>query len=114
MPSATKSLALGPGRRRRGCPESEDLPRAEAGPLAEGGFVFKRSLVVLAVALLAVAIAALAGAATPPKPAFPHRIVSLSPTSTESLFAIGAGPQVIAVDNQSDYPKSAPRTKLSG
>jgi iron complex transport system substrate-binding protein len=44
----------------------------------------------------------------------PHRIVSLSPTATESLFAIGAGAQVIAVDDQSDYPKRAPRTSLSG
>jgi iron complex transport system substrate-binding protein len=44
----------------------------------------------------------------------PVRIVSLSPTATEDLFAIGAGPQVIAVDDQSNYPKSAPRTKLSG
>jgi ABC-type Fe3+-hydroxamate transport system substrate-binding protein len=33
----------------------------------------------------------------------PRRIVSLSPTATESLFAIGAGPQVIAVDDQSNY-----------
>jgi cobalamin transport system substrate-binding protein len=44
----------------------------------------------------------------------PHRIISLSPTATETLFAIGAGKQVIAVDDQSSYPKSAPRTKLSG
>jgi iron complex transport system substrate-binding protein len=44
----------------------------------------------------------------------PHRIVSLSPTATESLFAIGAGSQVVAVDDQSDYPKRAPRTTLSG
>lgn len=44
----------------------------------------------------------------------PTRIVSLSATATESLFAIGAGKQVIAVDDQSDYPKSAPRTSLSG
>jgi iron complex transport system substrate-binding protein len=44
----------------------------------------------------------------------PTRIVSLSPTATESLFAIGAGPQVVAVDDQSDYPKAAPRTALSG
>ncbi len=44
----------------------------------------------------------------------PTRIVSLSPTATESLFAIGAGPQVVAVDDQSDYPKAAPRTSLSG
>jgi len=30
----------------------------------------------------------------------PERIVSLSPTSTEDLFAIGAGAQVTAVDKQ--------------
>jgi iron complex transport system substrate-binding protein len=40
--------------------------------------------------------------------------VSLSPTATETLFAIGAGPQVVAVDNQSNYPANAPMTKLSG
>jgi cobalamin transport system substrate-binding protein len=44
----------------------------------------------------------------------PLRIVSLSPTATEDLFAIGAGPQVVAVDDESDYPKNAPITKLSG
>jgi iron complex transport system substrate-binding protein len=44
----------------------------------------------------------------------PMRIVSLSPTATEDLFAIGAGPQVVAVDDQSNYPKSAPKTTLSG
>jgi iron complex transport system substrate-binding protein len=44
----------------------------------------------------------------------PRRIVSLSPSATESLFAIGAGRQVVAVDEQSDYPKSAPKTTLSG
>jgi cobalamin transport system substrate-binding protein len=43
----------------------------------------------------------------------PARIVSLSATATETLFAIGAGRQVIAVDDQSNYPRSAPRTKLS-
>jgi len=44
----------------------------------------------------------------------PRRIVSLSPTATESLFAIGAGVQVVAVDDQSDYPKSVPKTSPSG
>jgi iron complex transport system substrate-binding protein len=44
----------------------------------------------------------------------PVRIVSLSPTATETLFAIGAGEQVVAVDDQSNYPTDAPRTKLSG
>jgi iron complex transport system substrate-binding protein len=41
------------------------------------------------------------------------RIVSLSPTATEMLFAIGAGSQVAAVDSNSNYPKEAPRTDLS-
>lgn len=44
----------------------------------------------------------------------PDRIISLSPTATEMLFAIGAGRQVVAVDEDSDYPSDAPRTKLSG
>ncbi len=47
-------------------------------------------------------------------PQRPHAIVSLSPTVTEMLYAIGAGSQVKAVDEDSDYPPSAPRTKLSG
>jgi iron complex transport system substrate-binding protein len=57
-------------------------------------------------------LASPAAAATPTQQ--PRRIVSLSPTATESLFAIGAGRQVIAVDNQSTYPTSAPKTDLSG
>ena len=44
----------------------------------------------------------------------PQRIVSLSPAATEVLFAIGAGPQVVAVDNWSTYPPEAPATDLSG
>jgi len=44
----------------------------------------------------------------------PQRIVSLSPTATEMLFAIDAGVQVIAVDDQSNYPADAPKTDLSG
>jgi iron complex transport system substrate-binding protein len=43
----------------------------------------------------------------------PGAIVSLSPTATEMLYAIGAGSQVKAVDSYSDYPKQAPITKLS-
>lgn len=44
----------------------------------------------------------------------PDAIVSLTPTGTESLFAVGAGDQVVAVDEQSDFPEEAPTTKLSG
>jgi iron complex transport system substrate-binding protein len=42
----------------------------------------------------------------------PTAIVSLSPTATEMLFAIGAGSQVKAVDKNSDYPPAAPHTKI--
>ncbi|WP_067181603.1 ABC transporter substrate-binding protein [Microtetraspora niveoalba] len=44
----------------------------------------------------------------------PERIVSLSPTATETLYALGAGSQVAAVDDQSNYPADAPKTALSG
>jgi len=43
----------------------------------------------------------------------PKRIISLSPSATEILYAIGSGQQVIAVDDLSNYPSEAPRTKLS-
>ncbi|MGI8447720.1 MAG: ABC transporter substrate-binding protein [Streptosporangiaceae bacterium] len=43
----------------------------------------------------------------------PAAILSLSPTATEMLYAIGAGSQVKAVDSLSDYPPQAPRTKVS-
>lgn len=44
----------------------------------------------------------------------PRAIVSLSPTATEILYAIGAGEQVVAVDDRSDHPADAPVTDLSG
>jgi iron complex transport system substrate-binding protein len=44
----------------------------------------------------------------------PSSIVSLSATATEILFAIGAGDQVVAVDDQSTYPAEAPMSALSG
>ena len=44
----------------------------------------------------------------------PERIVSLSATATEMLFAVGAGDQVVAVDSFSNYPPEAPTTDLSG
>jgi iron complex transport system substrate-binding protein len=43
----------------------------------------------------------------------PQRIVSLSATATEDLYAVGAGGQVIAVDAYSTYPPQAPRTQLT-
>jgi iron complex transport system substrate-binding protein len=44
----------------------------------------------------------------------PTRIVSLSPTATEVLFAIEAGGQVVAVDDQSNFPDDVPVGDLSG
>jgi cobalamin transport system substrate-binding protein len=44
----------------------------------------------------------------------PDRIVSLSTVATEMLFAVGAGDQVVAVDDQSNFPAEAPMTELSG
>ncbi|MCX4468847.1 ABC transporter substrate-binding protein [Micromonospora sp. NBC_01655] len=44
----------------------------------------------------------------------PEKIVSLSPSATEMLFAIGAGTQVTAVDDNSNHPPEAPKSGLSG
>ena len=70
-------------------------------------------LAALAAALVVVSLSAAARQQTRATQR-PHRIISLSPTVTEDLFAIGAGKQVIAVDEDSNYPRRAPRTKLSG
>lgn len=43
----------------------------------------------------------------------PEAIVSMSPTATEMLWAVGAGDQVKAVDSLSNYPAEAPVTDLS-
>ena len=78
--------------------------------------MFHRSIAVVAAFVAALAVVSLSAAASQQKDAKHryHRIISLSPTVTEDLFAIGAGKQVIAVDNQSNYPKRAPQTSLSG
>jgi iron complex transport system substrate-binding protein len=75
-----------------------------------------RLTIVLAACVAALAVVSLSAAAHQQIHAKHryHRIISLSPTVTEDLFAIGAGKQVVAVDNQSNYPKRAPRTSLSG
>jgi iron complex transport system substrate-binding protein len=53
---------------------------------------------------------------TPEGAGTPQAIVSIAPTATEMLFAIGAGDQVIAVDDQSNHPAeaAAKMTDLSG
>ncbi|MCP5029714.1 MAG: ABC transporter substrate-binding protein [Actinomycetia bacterium] len=44
----------------------------------------------------------------------PERVVSMSATATEMLFALDAGDQVIAVDTSSNFPAEAPTTDLDG
>lgn len=67
-------------------------------------------LMLLAAALVA---AACSGTSDDGQPAG-QRIVSISPTGTEMLFAIGAGDRVVAVDQFSYYPEEAPVTGLDG
>jgi len=47
-------------------------------------------------------------------PRRPTRIMSLSASATSMIYAMGAGPQVVAVDQYSTDPPNAPRTSLSG
>jgi iron complex transport system substrate-binding protein len=42
------------------------------------------------------------------------RIVSLAPSLTEDLFAIGAGPAIVGVDTYSNYPQAARRLPKVG
>lgn len=64
----------------------------------------KKILGLLAVALIAASCGDSDRELSPPA----MRIVSLSPTATEMLFAIGAGELVVAVDSFSNYPPEAP------
>lgn len=43
----------------------------------------------------------------------PVRIISLSPSATEILFALNADSQVLAVDDNSNYPARVPKSDLS-
>jgi iron complex transport system substrate-binding protein len=74
------------------CGDDDDSSQATAAP-----------------ASLAATAAPTAPPTTPPttaaaEAAVPSRIISLSPTATEMLYAIGAGDQVLAVDDFSNYP----------
>lgn len=46
----------------------------------------------------------LSGVLWPAQAAAPQRIISMTPHITEQLFAIGAGSQVIGIDDASDWP----------
>ena len=43
----------------------------------------------------------------------PTKIISLSPSATEIFFALGAGSQILAVDDYSNYPANAPVSEIS-
>ncbi len=47
-------------------------------------------------------------------PARPDRILCLSGSATQMLYALGAGSQVVGVDKYSTYPPNAPRTSFTG
>ncbi len=69
---------------------------------------FPRPLQHLCAAALCVALSLPSiVAAAPSAPAPRPRIVSLVPSLTETLFAIGAGPQVVGVSQFTDYPPEA-------
>ena len=53
------------------------------------------------------AVAADDGGASDEMAAASERVISLSPTHTEIMFAIGAGDQLVAVDDFSNYPPEA-------
>jgi len=76
-------------------------------------FKISRSTVSRLVATFSIAGLASVGLINPSHAAIPTRIISLSPSATETLFAIGANKQVIAVDDLSNFPSTAPMTALS-
>jgi iron complex transport system substrate-binding protein len=74
--------------------------------------MFKTLRFVLTLLVSALALPLLSGSlAGASSTTAPQCIVSLSPTATETLFAIGAGPQVQAVDTDSDFPTTGLPTK---
>jgi iron complex transport system substrate-binding protein len=74
-------------------------------------FQSRKFLTKLAIAIMATSFLAINPSHAAPN--IPKRIISLSPSATEILYAIGSGKQVIAVDDLSNYPSEAPMTKRS-
>ena len=67
----------------------------------------RRVLSVRALALAALLALGACASAAPARDDVPQRIVSLMPSLTEDLFAIGAGPAVVGVSQFTDYPPQA-------
>lgn len=64
----------------------------------------RASLVLLLLLASATRVSTADDGSSPPAPAIPARIVSLAPSITETLFALGAGSRVVAVSDHCDYP----------
>lgn len=76
-----------------------------------------RPRIAIAVVLALVAGRAVAGEPASPAPrpgAVPARIVSLAPSVTETLFALGVGDRVVAVSDFCDYPPEVKRLPRVG
>ena len=80
--------------------------------------MFRKSLLIIlaaALSLTACATARMDGLNRTVKlQGTPQRIVSLAPSNTEILFAVGAGKQVVGRDSFSDYPPEAKSLKDIG
>ena len=106
--SATVLVAVAAAAALAGCSSAGRAPAAQASAQATAQAVPKTILAPV----FPTTVAASNGSVTVQRE--PTRIVSLDPTATEDLYAIGAGTQVVAVDQDSDYPPGAPVTSLSG
>jgi iron complex transport system substrate-binding protein len=71
-------------------------------------------LPVRALALVAVLVLGACAPAAPAHDDVPRRIVSLIPSLTEDLFAIGAGPSVVGVSQYTDFPPQAKALPVVG
>jgi iron complex transport system substrate-binding protein len=82
----------------------------------KGDISMKRRLALLLALGLALPMTACGSgsgsAATADEADLPMRIISISPTATETLFALGAGERVVAVDSFSTYPDNTPVTDI--
>jgi iron complex transport system substrate-binding protein len=78
-----------------------------------------RNAATLTVVGVTLILSALAGCAkqsriSPPKTGFPQRIVSLAPSLTEMLYAIGAGDQLVGRTSACDWPAEARKVPVIG
>ena len=83
------------------------------GVSAHGAVSPKRGPVSVLTLIVILAVSLVGGCST----AKPEKIVSLSPSATEILFQIGAGDEVVSVDEHSTYPpevRNRRDSKLSG